>query len=314
MANAADRANSAAKKKVSPSSLFRRYRKSSVPEGGWDDATFRAGGDPLVQDISNVIALAKMRGIRSLGDMLAQLMEVHYIETIDAAMAIYGRSYTGLETVESQQGPGQNYLLVLWLLAIQQATQRTSMEIALVTTPVVQSVVQDVYVKIMTLLGVSANRVQVNLMTNRARDIAKSLESITQTTNDRMSSAVENAVLAGMSMAAVVALLKAKMTSIVSNRVNTILRTEMGKAADEAATSAYSDSKAVSHVSVVGCQAIEAGIPTYAGIPTCNIQNVPVAQSRKLSFHPNHTGIIVPSAFYSRDGNLPRLLVSRGRG
>lgn len=314
MGNAADRANFAAKRKTSPSSLFKRYRKSSVPEGGWDDATFQEGGDSLVRDISNVIALAKMRGMRSLGDMLAQLMELHYLETIETAMSIYGRSYSGLDLPEAQQGPGENYLLALWLLAIQQATQRTSMDIALVTTPIVQSVVQDVYVKIMTLLGVSANKVQVTLMTNRARNIAKSLESITQTTNDRMSSAVENAISSGMSMAAVVALLKAKMTSIVSNRVNTILRTEMGKAADEAATSAYSDSKAVSHVSVVGCQAIEAGIPTYAGIPTCNIQNVPVAQSRRLSFHPNHTGIIVPSAFYSRDGNLPRLLVSRGRG
>jgi hypothetical protein len=315
MATAADRAKvAAARRPPSPSGLFRRYRKSQVPEGGWDAKSFEEGGEQLLQDISNVISMAKMRGTRSLSDDLFQLMQLQFLEVINSAVAIYGRSYGNLEAPVTEQGPGKNYLLALWLLAIEQSLQTSSMQVALVTTPVIQSVVQDVYIKVMTLLGANPNKVQVTLMTNRARSIAQSLESITQTTNDKMSSVIENSVLAGASMLAIVDSLRAKMASILSTRVNTILRTEIGRAADEAAMSAYTDSKAVSHVSVVGCQAIEAGIPSFAGVPTCNIQNVPVAQARRLRFHPNHTGIIVPSAFYNRDGTLPKLIVSRGRG
>lgn len=315
MATATDRAKiAAAKRNPSPSALFRRYRKSKVPEGGWDAKSFEEEADRLLQDISNVINMAKVRGTRALSDTLFQLMQLQYLEVINSAMDVYGRSYSVAETTVSEQGPGRNYLLALWLLAMEQALKTSSIQIALVATPVVQSVVQDVYVKIMTLLGVSANKVQVTLMTNRAKAIAQSLESITQTTTDKMSSVIEASVLAGASMQGIVEALRNKMTSIVSGRVNTIVRTEMGRAADEAAMSAYTDSKAVSHVSVVGCQAIEAGIPSFAGVPTCNIQNVPVAQARRLRFHPNHTGIIVPSAFYNRDGTIPKLVVSRGRG
>ena len=47
----------------------------------------------------------------------------------------------------------------------------------------------------------------------------------------------------------------------------------------------------------IGCEAREAGSPTYRGESTCNIEDVPVSDADKLRFHPNHTGTMVPSKF-----------------
>jgi hypothetical protein len=312
--NAFLRAKKACCGKPSPSLLFKRYRKSSVPEGGWDESNFQSPeGDKLLNDISNVIMMAKLRGIRSLNEILSSVMETQVLEVIDQANAIYGRSFSTATEVARESGPSKEYLLALWLLAIDQVMQAGSVQVALVATPVIQSIVDDIYRKTMELLGASPNKVQVTLMTNRARSIANSLSSITNTTTERMQSTVEGAIKAGAGLLGVIAAVKGRLNVISTNRVSTILRTEIGRAADEAVLSAYGDSKAVSHVSVVGCQAIEPGIPTYSGVPTCNIQNVPVSAARRLAFHPNHTGIIIPSAFYSRNGLPPKLVVSRGR-
>ena len=309
------RAKSAANYKPSPSQLFKKYRKSVVPEDGWTESTFQSSeGDNLVSDISNVILMAKLRGIRSLNEVLSSVLQSQVLDVIDEAMLIYGRTYSISNSTPPSNKPSNELLLALLLLAIEQVMRKAPMQVALITTPVIQSVVDDIYHKTMELLGETPNRVQVSLMNNRARSIANSLSSITNTTTERMHSTVDNAIASGVGFFGVLDALKGRLAVISTNRVGTILRTEIGRAADEAVLSAYKDSKAVSHVSVVGCQAIEAGIPTYAGVPTCNIQNVPVAAARRLVFHPNHTGIIVPSAFYAGNGQTPKLVVSRGRG
>lgn len=313
--SAFDRANKASGGKSSPSLLFKKYRKSFVPEEGWDESNFQsAEGDKLVSDISNVILMAKLRGMRSLNEVLTFVMNSQVEEVSDEVIAIYGRTYSTSAEGEQEAGMSKELLLALFLLAIQQVMQKGSIRVALVTTPVIQSVVDDIYRKTMELLGVAPNKVQLSLMTNRARDISASLTSITETTTDRLQTTVENSIIAGAGLYGTISALKDNLSKIATNRVTTILRTEIGRAADEAVLSAYADSKAVSHISVVGCQAIEPNIPTYSGVPTCNIKNVPINAARRLKFHPNHTGIIVPSAFYSRNGIPPKLIVSRGRG
>ncbi len=74
---------------------------------------------------------------------------------------------------------------------------------------------------------------------------------------------------------------------------------------DAAALQAYLDGKVVSHISVIGCEAVEEGIPEYKGVPTCNIRNVPVEDAHELAFHINHTGTMVPTGFYNSDGTKP---------
>lgn len=84
---------------------------------------------------------------------------------------------------------------------------------------------------------------------------------------------------------------------VIPSRLTTIGRTEGGRAVDEGIKEAAKRSDIVSHLSVIGCKAIEPNIPTYNGIPTCNIEDVPVEDVDTVEFHINHTGAWIASKF-----------------
>ena len=88
---------------------------------------------------------------------------------------------------------------------------------------------------------------------------------------------------------------------VVSNsRLTTIARTDGGRAVDEGIKEAFDKSEIVTHCSVVGCMAIEPRIPTYNGVPTCNISDVPIQDIDLVEFHINHTGLWIPSKISSK--------------
>ena len=103
----------------------------------------------------------------------------------------------------------------------------------------------------------------------------------------------------GTSWADIVAVVGASIARRVTfpSRLTTIARTEGGRAVDEGLKETLKNSGTVSHCSVVGCMSIEPKIPTYNGIPTCNIQDVPVIDVDAVEFHINHTGLWVPSRY-----------------
>ena len=84
---------------------------------------------------------------------------------------------------------------------------------------------------------------------------------------------------------------------IIPSRLTTLGRTEGGRAVDEGIKEAAKRSDIVSHMSVVGCKAVEPNIPTYNGAPTCNIEDVPVEDVDLVEFHINHTGAWIASRF-----------------
>lgn len=95
---------------------------------------------------------------------------------------------------------------------------------------------------------------------------------------------------------AVTAVTRSISERVASNsRLTTIARTDGGRAVDEGIKEAFDKSEIVTHCSVVGCMAIEPRIPTYNGVPTCNITNVPVEDVDIVEFHINHTGLWIPS-------------------
>ena len=261
-----------------------------------------------MEDVGAVLSSSRYRGIAALNEALIGTMQDQINDVVDTATGIYGNTTQASQESESDI----ELLLLLWLLSMQQTTSAYSMRFAMASMPVMQSVSDDVYRKIMLLLGISPNRVQLLLMSSRAREIAQSLRYVNQTTLDRLTETITTAAVQGGTMAGVIAYVKERARYIVTGRIPTISRTEVRRVSDVAAVSAYADSKVVSHISVVGCMAIEPNCPTYAGVPTCNIQNVPVKDALKLVFHPNHTGIMVPSAFYNEDGTAPQLTVTRG--
>lgn len=81
------------------------------------------------------------------------------------------------------------------------------------------------------------------------------------------------------------------------SRLTTIARTDGGRAVDEGMKETLKKSEVASHCSVVGCMGIEPKIPTYNGVPTCNITDVPVIDVDAVEFHINHTGLWVVSRY-----------------
>lgn len=296
-------------RRLSPTKLFNKYRKSTIPDGGWTQEFFEGvTAETLLSDISSVINVAKLNGVKSLVSGLSSLADEEFNELISEGYSNYS-AITGSRSHEVTSS--DNLLLLVWLLALKQISAKYTMRLTLTATPIIQSVVDNVYRKVMDLLGVVPTRSQLTIMVNRARNFAESLRQVNTTTDERLTQTISRAN--SSTMAGIEALLLSKKPYIFTSRIGVIARTEIGRAADIAVISAYRDSKSVSHVSVIGCQAVEDDSPTYNGIPTCNIQNVPIQDVERLKFHPNHTGIIIPSAFFLQNGAAPKLTVSRGR-
>jgi hypothetical protein len=74
------------------------------------------------------------------------------------------------------------------------------------------------------------------------------------------------------------------LDSTSGSRALRIARTEASKTWDTATIQSYKELD-VKVVDVVGCD---------DEVPDCNKKNVPIEEASKLTFHPNHTGTIVP--------------------
>jgi hypothetical protein len=200
----------------------------------------------------------------------------------------------------------------MWAAAIEAELRVASLEASVEILPVIQSVADDVLGKVGLSIGYTPTPSDLRLHNVRVRDLARSVTGINQTTKDRVSRTVRNAINDGQNVRQVADTIRDRIPQIAENRTMTIARTEMGRATDQATLFAMQQSGVVTHVSVIGCQAIERNAPHLLGIPTCNIQNVPIDLEGDLSFHINHTGSIVPSGFRREDGGTPELTMRPG--
>jgi hypothetical protein len=311
---------------LSSAKLFTHYKSSTVPEGGWNFENFRSpAGVQLVRDQINVQRMAKLKGARLLTKPLTLLMRAQVLSVI----TIFGKRYaaaTGLGLTPGQRGTdfyGKQVTRVLtvnqhsglWAQAIEEAFAKEGASVTATVRPAMQSVADDVLDKTTTLLtGQKASDVSKHVIRTQVNEIATKVTRINNTTRSNLSKLIGKAIDDGTPPFAVMELVRDKIPGIATNRVPTIVRTEMGLAADRASIRAMKDSAVVTHVSVTGCEAIEKGIPTWNGIPTCNIRNVPIEYSGELQFHPNHTGAIIASVFRKRDGGVQATPTQQGAG
>jgi len=134
-------------------------------------------------------------------------------------------------------------------------------------------------------------------MNQRVQRVASRITNMTQTTRNQFRSTLVRAIQDGETVAGTAKIMRERFPQMSRNRISTIARTELGQAADEGRKQGLKDNGAVTHVSVIGCEAREANSPTYRGESTCNVEDVPIEDIEELEFHPNHTGTIVPSRF-----------------
>lgn len=300
----------------SPASLFRRFRKSAVPDGGW---TFENTQDPrvvapLLADIRAVQLSAKLRSMTALPTLLNTELSALLQRVVDVALNAYRRIYGVPQDSVSIRADIHE---LIWAQSIEQVFDAYESELILKLQPIYQSVSDDIYGKVFSLLttvpmkGVGAADTTVkslNDLKRRVGEMARRTVGILGTVKEKLRQLVAKAIAAGKSMLGVAGDIAASEDELFRNRTITIARTESTEAADIAAGEAMSASGVVSHLRVTGCQFVESRGPLFASFPTCNLVNIPVGQRKEIVFHPNHTGYFVPAAFFRRDGtpvNLP---------
>jgi len=307
----------------SPGQLFEAMRKSHVPEGGWTMQEFRSrNGLSLVRDMERVQKVARAKGARMTASKLHELMRGQVLGVVKEFERLLARSYGGdviyrrgmsvphmkvVVTVEQHEG--------LWAQAIEAVMAEQDRAVTALMRPAMQSVADDVLEKTGLLLTAERPKPGARrVMTHRVDDMARQVTGINDTTRTRLARTIARGIDDGKHPFEVMALVRDRVPEIATNRVPTIVRTEMGRVTDAATIRAMKDSEVVTHVSVMGCEAVEPGIPTFRGVPTCNIKNVPIEFSGDLQFHINHTGSIVASGFKEQTGQTPQLPLRPGGG
>ncbi len=311
---------------ASPALLFANFRKSAVPEGGWTHEAFLSpAGAQLIRDLLSVQNAAKLKGTRLLANPLTALLKRQVLETIDIFEIKLRRSY-GYRSVSHEGSKAPQLLhasLVissqqhqdLWAAAIEDAFSNEGHTVLATVRSPLQSVADDVLEKTTALLsGKKPHPGTRRTLQMEIAEIAKDVTGINETTRKNLARIIRRGIDEGESPFAMMETVRKKLPQIATNRVPTIVRTEMGRAVDRATIRSFKEGGEVTHVSVIGCQAIEKGIPTFNGVPTCNIKNVPIEFANSLRFHPNHTGAIVSSGFKTRDGGRPPLPLRGGPG
>lgn len=275
-------------------------------------------GAQLTKDLLNVQRAAKLKGTRLLTKSLTAVMRRQVEKVLElfetslirmAGVAATRQVKAVTMTVQADQHAD------LWASALEQAFRILGKEVEATVQPVMQSVADDIHEKTTTLLtGVKPSAPAKRVMQQSINEIAKDVTGVNNTTQRRLARLISKGIDAGKSPGELMDEIRTKIPQIATNRVPTIVRTELGRAADRAAIRSMKDSGTVTHVSVSGCEAIEQGIPTFRGTPTCNIKNVPIEYSGDLRFHINHTGAITASGFRQENGSTPALPLKQGEG
>ncbi len=305
----------------SPLRLFKAYRASVVPDGGWTWENFNGttNGRRLQADMHKVRIQAMAKGLRLLSKPLARLMR-EQVETVcnyvDERISRYEGTasieFMGLKSRVTISGGQGNAFLADALNAV--FGDDADIKVSKTVRGALQSVADDVADKTSRLLGTELSEHGRILNQRQANQIATEVTRINDTTRERIQETVRRTLEDGGTVVDAIDSVRKRIPQIATNRVPTIVRTEMGRAADYAAIQSMRESNVVTHVSVVGCEAIEPGIPTFRGIPTCNIKNIPMAFAGDLRFHPNHTGAVIATGFKQTTGHAPDLPLRGGQG
>lgn len=284
-----------------------------MPEEGWVwENTRGEEGVKLNSDITNIQRFARGRGQKLLGDKLSRYFSKLKESVIDRGLSTARRVY-GVRAEEVQVSNAQQE--AIWEEAVVTVLAVMGDELVLDILPLVQSVSSDAYAKVGSLLNMTspgqpwqppvAFQSELN---RRVNEIASGIKGINETTQLRIRDVILDGIESGRNPIEVAESIR-QSSKIGESRINTIARTEMGKASDLGTKLAMKHSGSVSHLSVFGCSGVEISSPHIDGNPTCNISNVPIWREAELVFHPNHTGVIFASGFYRRDGSPPPLVM-----
>lgn len=241
---------------------------------------------------------------------------IEYAERVaDTADTIYRRVY-GMRS--TQKAPEGHHLPPeirrgIWESAMEQEARESSLTNLLNIQSMHSNVSERVYQSVAEILQSDVRPSMLSEVAARSSSHTPLIRGILETTKQGIRSLVDRMVTAGKSFSDTVKAVKAKAKEIAGGRAGTIARTESVRATNVGVTMAAKHSWEITHISIVGCTAVEwRGPAFYMGLPTCNIQNVPAKDGDTLEFHPNHTGFIQIAGTVNADGSYPNLVLSAG--
>lgn len=274
-----------------------------VPPARWRKGGSKAGRIALQRDILRLQSALKAEAMGILPKGFKGVLEKQIARFKETALflglseGLNGKGYKASEWTAEEMALGALLLRTASREAFVSEVALTSM-----ARPTFQSLIDRSYSRARYLLGEADGFVNPRLAARNERILQK-LKDV-QTSTKRMADfkigkAVKAGVLSGATWGDAVAAVTASISGRVlsGSRLNTLARTEAFHAVDEGLKEAVKISGSLTHMSVVGCRAIEPNIPTYRGTPTCNIEDVPIQDVDMVQFHVNHTGAWFPSRF-----------------
>ena len=158
-----------------------------------------------------------------------------------------------------------------------------------------KAVSQGVYRETSKLLGNELTKRGQYELDYRNNQLASKVTQVNGTTRKILKQTIVKSLDNGDSVSTTIKKVRETLPRM-NRRIPTIVRTEMGRAADEGVKQSMKESETVTHCSVMGCEK-EEPLFTYRGDSTCNVSDVPIADVDSIEFHINHTGAWFPSKF-----------------
>jgi len=281
-----------------------------IPKDGWNSHSFGHYGAGMVRSMHRAAQITQRRQIPIVARAAVNIFNAQ----LDKVIALVERrrpvkADSGFITLafESHQS--------LWLDALQQVFSETGGELVAELMPPIQSVMAQGLSKTSILLGADTVPNASAMITRKARGIADKITKINSTTRKEFEKVIVDSFQDGLTFGETVQELRDKIPKVNSSRQMTIARTELSNAWNQGSIEAFQQSETLVACSVIGCTSREEESwdkPSYQqfmfrGESTCNIQDVAVHDLDQLNFHPNHTGVIVPSQFRNADGSVTPL-------
>lgn len=287
-------------RRVSAKALVRSYRvermtKAAAPERTLTELYRLNIARNLVRSRRNLM----IEGTRSLTPILMAFFE-RKLEQLCAKVEGRARSAgAGIPQTKSSIDVGFGSHEEVWRQALEEVLgAQANVELIEEFTPPVQSIIAKSYERTTLFIGEEkAPDASVQIL-RRAQDMAQLVTRINETTRTQVQRILSEAIERGDTIGETIQAMRDQIPEIARTRVPTIVRNETGMAIDHGTKQAFKESAVVATVDVIGCTAVEPGIPTFDGRPTCNITGVPAHRVDELNFHVNHTGALVAGTFH----------------
>ena len=274
-----------------------------IPPSRWTKRTSKGEKVALQRDVVRLQASLKAEAMGVLPNAFKKILQDQLNEFKQTALGLGVRTGLNRKAFKSSDWTAEEIALGSLLLGAA-STAAFGSEVALsrMARPVYQSLIDRAYSRSRYLLG-EADGLVNPMLANRNEKILRNLRDVQVSTKNmadfRIDKAIKSDLFVNNSWADAVGAASASISERIlsPSRLNTFGRTESFIAVDEGLKEAVKISDSITHMSVVGCRAVEPNIPTYQGTPTCNIENVPITDVDSVEFHVNHTGAWFPSRF-----------------